>query len=394
MNEHSATAKMRADEARYSIPTYAQLPIVVVRGEGCHVWDSEGRAWLDLYGGHAVALTGHCHPKVVAAIREQAGTLLFYSNVVGNDVRARAMKSLSECAPTGMSRSFLCNSGSEANEGAIKMARRVTGRRVVLSMINGFHGRTMGSLSATDLGHYYQDYQPGVPDHGFLRFGDLAAAERAIGDRTACVLLEPIQSMGGMWTATGEYLRGLRKLCDDRGALLVFDEVQTGPGRTGAWWYGENADIQVRPDIITTAKGLGSGVPVGAVIASDKVSGLVKEGDQGTTFGGGPLACAAVEATLDVIRDENLIANAAARFDQIKDAVKSIPAVKGIRGKGMLVGLVLDRNAGPVNKALRDHGILAGTTPGDASVLRLLPPLVLGDAAVSRFAAALAKVLS
>ena len=197
-----------------------------------------------------------------------------------------------------------------------------------------------------------------------------------------------------MWTATGEYLRGLRSLCDERGALLAFDEVQTGPARTGAWWYGEHADIAVRPDLITTAKGLGSGVPIGAVIARDEVSAAVKEGDQGTTFGGGPLACAAMLATLSVVRDEGLLANATACFEHVQSVTKSIPAVTGIRGRGMLIGLVLDRDARPVNKALRAEGILAGTTPGDPRVLRLLPPLVLTTGEVDRFADALRKVLA
>jgi acetylornithine/N-succinyldiaminopimelate aminotransferase len=386
-----STAEIRALEARHAIPTYAQLPIAVVRGEGCHVVDSDGRRWLDLYGGHAVALTGHCHPRVVQAIQDQAATLLFYSNVVANDARARALRAISSVAPQGMSRTFLCNSGAEANEAAIKLARRTTGRRTVQSMKNGFHGRTMGALSATALGHYLEDYAPGVPDHAFLPFGDLAAAETAIDDRTAGVLLEPIQSMGGMWTASGEYLRGLRNLCDRRGALLMFDEVQTGPARTGAWWYGEH--FGVRPDVITTAKGLGSGVPVGAVLAREEVSSKVKEGDQGTTFGGGPLACAAVEATIDVLRDEKLVENAAARGLQIAEETSSIPGVTGFRGKGLLAGIVLDRDAKDVVKRLRDHAILAGSTPGDARVLRLLPPLTLSASEVTTFVRALAAVL-
>ncbi|MCE9638522.1 MAG: aminotransferase class III-fold pyridoxal phosphate-dependent enzyme [Planctomycetes bacterium] len=385
------TAEIRELESRYGIPTYAQLPIAVVGGDGSWVTDADGRRWLDLYGGHAVALTGHCHPRVVKAIQDQAGKLLFYSNVVANDARARALRSIAGIAPKGFSRTFLCNSGSEANEAAIKIARRTTGRRRVVSMINGFHGRTMGSLSATALGHYLADYAPGVPDHEFIPFGDLAAAERAITDTAAGILLEPIQSMGGMWTATAEYLRGLRALCDRHGTLLMFDEVQTGPGRTGAWWYGENFDVQ--PDVITTAKGLGSGVPVAAVIASDAVAAKVKEGDQGTTFGGGPLACAAVEATIAVLRDEHLVENAAARGAQIADAVRSIAGVTGMRGRGLLSGIVLDRDAGPVVKALRGHGILAGSTPGDAKVLRLLPPLVLTESEVETFARALHAVM-
>lgn len=386
-----STAQIRDLEARYAIPTYAQLPIAVVSGRGCHVTDADGRTWLDLYGGHAVALTGHCHPRVVEALREQAGRLLFYSNVVANDARARALEAIASIAPKGMSRTFLCNSGSEANEAAIKIARRTTGRREVLSMEGGFHGRTMGALSATALSHYLADYAPGVPDHRFLPFGDLPAVEGAISERTAAVLLEPIQSMGGMRTATADYLHGLRRLCDKHGALLVFDEVQTGPARTGAWWYGE--PFGVRPDLITTAKGLGSGVPVGAVIARDEVAAKVKEGDQGTTFGGGPLACAAIAATIAVLRDEDLVGNAERRGRQIADAALHVPGVTGVRGRGLLLGIVLDRDARDVVRSLRDRDILTGSTPGDPNVLRLLPPLVLGDAEVGAFLAALRAVL-
>ncbi len=384
-------AELRALETRHAIPTYAQLPICVVRGEGCRVFDVEGNAYLDLYGGHAVALTGHCHPTVVEAIREQAGKLLFYSNVVFNDTRAHALAALATIMPPGMSRAFLCNSGSEANEAAIKTARRVTGRREVISMENGFHGRTMGSLSATALGHYLADYAPGVPDHRFIPFGDSVALRAAVTERTAAVMLEPIQSMGGMHTATDQYVRDLRKTCDDAGALLIFDEVQTGPARTGKWWYGDHAGVV--PDIITTAKGLGSGVPVGAMLAKDEVSAKVKEGDQGTTFGGGPLACAAVLATITVLVDEKLCENAARRGAQISAEAMKLPGVTGIRGRGMLLGIVLDRDAKDVVRALREkHRILAGTT-SDPRVLRLLAPIVVGDAEVGEFVGALAEVM-
>jgi len=377
-------------ERRHAIPTYAQIPVVVVRGEGCRVFDEKGASYLDFWGGHAVALTGHCHPRVVAAVREQAGKLLFYSNVVFNDTRARALAALSAAMPKGMSRAFLCNSGSEANESAIKTARRTTGRREVISMLGGFHGRTMGSLSATPLSHYLADYAPGVPDHRFVPFGDLAALRAAVTERTAAVLFEPIQSMGGLATASDEYLRGVRALCDSVGALLVFDEIQTGLGRTGAMWYGDAAGVV--PDIITTAKGLASGVPIGAMLAKDEVAAKVKEGDQGTTFGGGPLACAAMEATLAVIRDERLVENAAKRGRQIADAARKIRGVTGTRGRGLLLGIEMDRDAKAVVKALREkHRVIAGTT-SDANVLRILPPLVLGDAEVAEFVAALADV--
>jgi acetylornithine/succinyldiaminopimelate/putrescine aminotransferase len=379
-------------EKRHAIPTYAQIPVVVVRGEGCRVFDEKGAAYLDYWGGHAVALTGHCHPRVVAAVREQAGKLLFYSNVVFNDTRARALASLAASMPKGMSRAFLCNSGSEANESAIKTARRTTGRREVISMHGGFHGRTMGSLSATPLGHYLADYAPGVPDHRFLPFGDLDVLRAAVTERTAAVMFEPIQSMGGVATASDEYVRGVRAICDSVGALLVFDEIQTGLGRTGVMWYGDAAGVV--PDIITTAKGLASGVPIGAMLAKDEISAKVKEGDQGTTFGGGPLACAAMEATLAVIRDERLVENAARRGREITDAVTKIRGVVGVRGRGLLLGIVLDREAKGVVKALREkHRVIAGGT-SDANVLRILPPLVLGAAEVAEFVAALADVMN
>jgi acetylornithine/succinyldiaminopimelate/putrescine aminotransferase len=378
-------------EKRHAIPTYAQIPVLVVRGEGCRVFDEKGASYLDFWGGHAVALTGHCHPRVVAAVREQAGRLLFYSNVVFNDVRARALASLAAAMPKGMSRAFLCNSGSEANESAIKTARRTTGRREVISMHGGFHGRTMGSLSATPLGHYLDDYAPGVPDHRFLPFGDLDALRAAVTERTAAVMFEPVQSMGGVASATDEYVRGVRAVCDAVGALLIFDEIQTGLGRTGVMWYGDAAGVV--PDIITTAKGLASGVPIGAMLAKDEVSAKVKEGDQGTTFGGGPLACAAMEATLAVIRDERLVENAARRGREIVGGVTKIRGVTGVRGRGLLLGIVLDREAKGVVKALREkRRVIAGGT-SDPNVLRILPPLVVGDAEVAEFVAALADVM-
>lgn len=375
----------------YGVPTYKQLPITLVSGQGSHVTDDTGRRWLDFYGGHAVALTGHCHPRVVAALREQAQNLIFYSNAVRSGVRGQALRDLAEISPCGHSRTFLCNSGSEANEAAIKIARRVTGRREVISMIGGFHGRTMGALSATQLGHYLDDYAPGVPGHRFVPFGDLAAVEAAAGPGTASVLLEPIQSMGGMRTATDDYLRGLRGICDRTGALLHFDEVQTGPARTGAWWYGDHAGVV--PDLIATAKGLASGVPAGAVLVRDEIAASIRHGDQGTTFGGGMLACAAISATLAVIRDEGLVENAARRGREIAEAALGMPGVIAVRGRGLLLGIVLDRPARTVVEGLRERAVLSGTTPGDESVLRLLSPLVIGDSEVDQFLTALEGTL-
>ncbi len=390
-----SSADILAREQRSAVATYRQLPFAIVRGAGTKVWDADGREYLDLYGGHAVALTGHCHPRVVEAVREQAGRLIFYSNVTASDVRAEAYEALAGTAPDGMSRVFFCNSGTEANEAAIKIARRTTGRRRVISMHGGFHGRSMGAVSATALGHYLSDYAPGVPDHEFIAFGDIDAARDALDPNSnfpvAGVLLEPIQSMGGMRRADDDYLLELRRLCDAAGALLMFDEVQTGPARTGTWWYGDHAGIV--PDVISTAKGLGSGVPVGAVLLRDEIAARVGHGDQGTTFGGGMLAAVAVTATIGVVRDEGLLENATQRGREISDGVAALEGVTGVRGRGLLLGIVLDRPAAGVVAALRDQGVLTGGTPGDPNVLRLLSPLTVDDADVATFLTALEAVL-
>lgn len=387
----SGNTEIRDRETAHMVPTYRQLPVAIVSGEGCWVTDADGERWLDLYGGHAVALTGHCHPRVVEAIREQAGKLLFYSNLVSNDTRAHALELLAWTAPEDMSRVFLCNSGAEANEAAIKIARRTTGRRRIVSMLGGFHGRTAGALSATALSHYRADYAPLVPDHEFVPFGDLDAVLGKLDEDTAGVLLEPIQSMGGLRTASADYFRALRRRCDEVGALLLFDEVQTGPGRTGTWWYGQGIDVV--PDVISTAKGLASGVPAGAVLVRDAVSERIGYGDQGTTFGGGMLAAAAIAATIEVIRDEGLLRNALDREAQVRSALADVPGVVDVRGRGLLLGVVLEDEAPAVVAALREHRILAGSTPGDAHVLRLMPPLVLSEAETGLFTDALAAVL-
>jgi acetylornithine/succinyldiaminopimelate/putrescine aminotransferase len=379
--------RIRADEDRFQVPTYAHLPLAVVRGEGCRVWDAEGNAWLDFYGGHAVALTGHCHPRVVAAVREQAGRLLFYSNVAYNDVRARAARALVEAAPAGVTRVFFCNSGAEANEAALKTARMATGRPGVVAMREGFHGRTLGALSATGLGRY-RDYGGPVLPATFVPFGDLAAAERAVGDGTAAVILEPIPSMGGVRVAPAEYHRGLRRICDERGALLIHDEIQTGLGRTGRMWAGGHDGVV--PDLLTLAKGIASGVPCGAVLFRDRIAERVREGDHGSTFGGGPLACAAVEATLAVIRDEGLVAKAAAAGEAIREGALRVPGVREVRGRGLLLAVACDADAKVVLARLRERRVLASSVASDPKAVRLLPPLALGTAEVEEFLGALA----
>jgi acetylornithine/N-succinyldiaminopimelate aminotransferase len=379
---------IRSDEDRFQVPTYAHLPLAVARGEGCRVFDTGGNAWLDFYGGHAVALTGHCHPRVVAAVREQAGRLLFYSNIVYSDVRARAAKALVEAAPAGVTQVFFCNSGAEANEAALKTARMLTKRPGVVAMKEGFHGRTLGALSATGLGKY-RDYGGPVAPGTFVPFGDLAAAEAAVGPDTAAVILEPVPSMGGVRVAPAEYYRGLRRLCDDRGALLLFDEVQTGLGRTGRMWAGDH--FGVKPDMHTLAKGIASGVPCGAVLFQGAVAARVKEGDHGSTFGGGPLACAAVEATLAVIRDEGLVAKAAAAGEALRAGALGIPGVREVRGLGLLLAVACEADAKTVLARLRESRVLASSVSADPKAVRLLPPLAIGTAEVEEFLGALSR---
>ena len=372
------------------LPTYTRWPVTVVRGEGSTVWDDSGKSYLDLYGGHAVAATGHCHPKVVAAIREQAGTLLFYSNVVALPVRARAAQAIAAQAPAPLSKVFFVNSGTEANENAMRLARRATGRTDILSFDGGFHGRTADAISAAGLAKYREMGRPNVPGHRLAPFGDLAAAEAALDENVAAVLLEPIQSMAGVFMAPASYFQGLRTLCDERGAKLIYDEVQTGFGRTGTFFYAGRHGVV--PDLVALAKGIGSGFPMGAVLVSEEIAATVKPEDYGTTFGGGPLACAAAEATTRVILEEGLLGNVRAGSKRLKQGLAGLPGVREVRGEGFLLGVALDKPARPARAALLSRGFLVGGSDLP-DVLRLLPPLVLTAEEIDRFLEAARGIL-
>ena len=377
-------------EDAFQIPTYKKMPVALVRGEGSYVWDADGTRYLDFYGGHCVTLLGHCPPRVVAAVQAQAAQLLFYSNVAYSPVRARAARLLAEVAPDGLRHVFFCNSGTEANETALKLARKTTGKTGVVAMEQGFHGRTLGSLATTWSDKYRAPYTAVLPETHFVSFGDLDAVEAVLTahDDVAAVILEPIQSMAGIVQASGDYYQGLRAVCDRHGALLIFDEVQTGVGRTGTFSISEHYGIT--PDLITLAKSLGSGLPVGAVLASDAIAAGVQLGDQGTTFGGGMLAMAALTASLETILEDGLMDRASAIYRQIHTAVE--PLVKGVRGRGCLIGLELDGPAQPVLAALREAGVLAGGS-GDPNVIRLMPPLTASDDDVAVFAEAFTQAL-
>jgi acetylornithine aminotransferase/acetylornithine/N-succinyldiaminopimelate aminotransferase len=315
---------------------------------------------------------------VVEALREQAGRMLFYSNVVYSDVRAAAAERLVKCAPEVITKAFFCNSGTEANENAMRMARMKTGRERVITFTGSFHGRTADAISATFLGHYREMGQPNVPGHLCAEFGSIDSVAELADETVAAVMIEPIQSMAGVTMAPPEFYQELRRLCDERGMLLIFDEVQTGVGRTGSWFFaGSEAAGGVVPDVITLAKALGSGVPVGACLTTEAVSSVVKENDLGTTFGGGMLAMAAVLATLEAIEADGMLANAAAVEGFLRESLAGVPGIFGVRGRGMLLGIEFEEPiAAKVNKALLERRIITGTS-SDPKVLRLLPPLNL-----------------
>jgi acetylornithine/N-succinyldiaminopimelate aminotransferase len=387
--------EIAAREQEFQLATYKKFPFAPVRGEGCWVETSEGERFLDLYGGHAVCATGHCHPRVVEAVREQAGRMLFYSNVVYSDVRAAAAEKLVSCAPEGVTKAFFCNSGTESNENAMRMARMKTGRENIITFTGGFHGRTADAISATFLGKYRDIGRPNVPGHLCAEFGSIESVADLADETAAAVMLEPIQSMAGVTEAAPEFFRELRRLCDERGMLLIFDEVQTGVGRMGSWFFaGSEAAGGVVPDVITLAKALGSGVPVGACLTTERVASSIKENDLGTTFGGGMLAMAAVVATLEAIEADEMLANARAVEAYLRESLKGVAGVARVRGRGMLLGVEFhEAVAAKVNKALLERRIITGTS-SDPKVLRLLPPLCLKQAEARMFVEALEETVA
>ena len=388
----SSSEDIFALEERYQLSTYKKMPIVAERGEGVWIYSTDGERYLDLYGGHAVAGTGHCHPHVVAAIQQQAAKLLFYSNLVYSEARAKAAEKLISIAPSQLSKAFFCNSGTEANENAMRIARMATGRPNIITFSGGFHGRTADSISATFLGKYREIGKPNVPGHIEAEWGDIESV-RALADETvAGIMLEPIQSMAGVRMAEPDFYRALRELCDERGIVLIYDEVQTGVGRTGDWFFsGSEAGSNVVPDIVTLAKALGSGIPVGACLVNEESASHIKENDLGTTFGGGMVAMAAVNATLEAIEQDGMLENVKTVDAYLRERLSELPVV--MRGRGFLLGLEFDDKAAPIHKALLERRVITGTS-SDANVLRLLPPLCLESRQIDIFVDALTEILA
>src|SRR3989449_63848 len=383
-----------ATEEQYQLATYKKMNVVAERGEGVWIYASNGDRYLDLYGGHAVAGTGHCHPHVVKAIRQQADKLLFYSNLVYSEARARAAEKLVSIAPDSMTKAFFCNSGTEANENAMRMARMATGRDQVITFSGGFQGRTADAISATFLGKYREIGKPNVPGHLRAEFGDVDSVRAVADDSVAAVMIEPIQSMAGVRMAEPAFYRQLCELCDERDIVLIYDEVQTGVGRTGEWFFaGSEASEKVVSDVITLAKSLGSGIPVGACLVTEKIASHIKENDLGTTFGGGMIAMAAVTATLEAIENDSMLANVRSVEAYLRERLKEIEDVVNVRGLGFLLGLEFADKAKPIHEGLLEQKIITGTS-SDPKVLRLLPPLCLQKEEVDLFVDALVQVVS
>jgi len=382
-----------ASENKFQLATYKKMAIAAERGEGVWIYTSDGQKYLDLYGGHAVAGTGHCHPHIVKALQKQAEQLLFYSNLVYSETRARAAEKLVSVAPAQLSKAFFCNSGTEANENAMRMARMFTGRENIITFSGGFHGRTADAISATFLGKYREIGQPNVPGHIEAEFGNIESVTAVADDTVAAIMLEPIQSMAGVRSATPDFFRNLRSLCDQRGIVLIFDEVQTGIGRTGEWFFaGGVAADGVVPDIVTLAKALGSGVPVGACLVTDSIASKIKENDLGTTFGGGMFAMAAVTATLEAIERDKMLENVRKVEAHLRESLREIKQVVSVKGRGFLLGLEFADKAAAIHKALLERKVITGTS-SDPNVLRLLPPLCLGIEEVDLFVDALQSSL-
>jgi acetylornithine/N-succinyldiaminopimelate aminotransferase len=366
--------------------TFGPPKLVLVRGEGAHVWDADGKEYVDLLGGIAVNALGHAHPALVAAVTEQLTTLGHVSNFFTSAPQVElAERLLSLVAADG--RVFLTNSGTEANEAAFKLTRR-TGRTHLVAAEGAFHGRTMGSLALTWKEAYRTPFQPLPGDVTFVPYGDEDALARVVSDETAAVILEPIQGEAGVVVPPADYLAAAREITRDHGALLWLDEVQTGIGRTGAWFAGNVADA----DVVTVAKGLGGGIPIGACIALGDAATLLQPGNHGTTFGGNPVACAAALAVLDTIEKDGLLAHATATGERLRAGLAADERVPEVRGRGLLVGLDLSRPlSAEVAAAALTHGFIINNPTPDR--VRLAPPLVIGHDDVDAFLAAWPRIL-
>lgn len=388
---------MCQDQAHY-MKVFARYPLVLSYGQGAYVFDEAGKRYLDFLAGIAVNILGHAHPALVSAIADQAAKLIHCSNLYYTKPQAQLAAQLAELS--GLSRVFLANSGAEANEGAIKLARKYAktisqDKVTIITAENSFHGRTLATLTATAQPKYQQGYEPLPGGFSYVPYDDIAALTTAVNAQTAAVMLEPIQGEGGIRIPSPEYLQAARNLCDQYGAVLILDEIQTGMGRTGKMFAFEHTGI--RPDIVTLAKGLGGGVPIGAVLAAETVAAAFSPGDHGSTFGGNPLAAAAGNAVLSALHSEQLLANASKIGEylvlKLRDLqIKYPQLITDIRGRGLMIGIELNRPGSELVAAVMAKGALINCTAGN--VLRLVPPLTITVAEVDELITILDSVLA
>ena len=383
---------------KYYLPVFGRYPMVMELGQGCRVWDNEGNEYVDAFAGIAVNSLGYNHPVLVKAISEQAGKLMHCSNLYYTEIQAKALRMVAEA--TGMDRIFFANCGAEGNEGAMKLARKYGVSKAptkykIISADESFHGRTFDTLAATGHDYYHVGYGPLSPGHVLVPYGDIEALEAQMDDDVCAVLLEPIQGEGGVHVPPDEYLQQVRALCDKHDALLIFDEVQTGVARTGKWFAYMHSGV--KPDILTFAKGIGGGFPVAGFAVPERLAHVFKPGDHGGTFGGNPLACAAVYATLTTIKSEGLVDKVAEKGEYFKNELRKLqekyPAkVKDVRGRGLMLGMEVAGEGKPIVESCLANNVIVNCTAGN--VIRIVPPLIISKEEIDIVVVALDKALA
>jgi LysW-gamma-L-lysine/LysW-L-ornithine aminotransferase len=377
-------------ECKHSSGTYSKQPLVIVRGQGASLFTPDGTEYLDCSSGHGVANLGHAHPKIAEALYKQALTLITLFESFPNDQRAMLMEKITSLVP-GLDRVFFCNSGTEAVEAALKFARISTGRKNVVAAMRAFHGRTFGSLSATFNKKYHEGFEPLVPGFSHVAYNNLEAMDKAVTSETAAVILEVVQGEGGVYPANKEYIKEVSRICDERGTLFIVDEIQTGFGRTGKMFAIEH--FGVTPDLLTCAKSLAGGVPMGAVLIGKKIKNLTP-GVHGSTFGGNPLSCAAANAALSIMKDEDLPGQAEAKGRYLIEKLKKIesPNIREVRGLGLMIGIEMKQKVAPYINILQEKKIIA--LNAGMTVIRLLPPLVISYEQIDHLVDVLTEVLN
>lgn len=383
---------------KYYLPVFGRYQMVMELGQGCRVWDNEGNEYVDAFAGIAVNSLGYNHPVLVKAISEQAGKLMHCSNLYYTEIQAKALRVVAEA--TGMDRIFFANCGAEGNEGAMKLARKYGVSKAptkykIISADESFHGRTFDTLAATGHDYYHVGYGPLSPGHVLVPYGDIKALEAQMDDDVCAVLLEPIQGEGGVHVPSAEYLQQVRALCDKHDALLIFDEVQTGVARTGKWFAYMHSGV--KPDILTFAKGIGGGFPVAGFAVPERLAHVFKPGDHGGTFGGNPLACAAVYATLTTIKSEGLVDKVAEKGEYFKDELRKLQEkypdkVTDVRGCGLMLGMEVAGEGKPIVESCLANNVIVNCTAGN--VIRIVPPLIISKEEIDIVVAALDKALA